>query len=109
MTDFQIVIASASPLPGAEDPDVGHDRFAVRQNSKSGAGAIARIDELAEIWEIAVEKLGSLAARTRNAIKESPYELETIEFNIGIEAGLSIGLVTKGEASVSISFKKRDT
>jgi hypothetical protein len=109
MIDFQILIVEPSSKRASEELTEEQAGFAVRENSRRGVAAIAKIDELAEIWEVAVEKLASIAARTKNAVENSPYELETIEFSIGIEAGLSIGLVTKGDASVSISFKKRDT
>lgn len=112
MTNFQVVIAGPHKNTGQEqselEPKEESSPFEVRPNSRGGDKAVAKIDELAEIWDVVVEKLTTIAAKTKNAVEKSPYELETIEFNIGIEAGLEVGLVTKGNASVSVSFKKKD-
>ena len=56
---------------------------------------------------MAVGRLTELASSTRNAVTDSPFELEYVEFNLGIEAGLSVGLVTKGEASVALRFARK--
>ena len=108
MTNFQIVIAGPTADVESDDKVDGENRFGVRQNTRGGDKAVAKIDELAEIWDVAVEKLTAIAAKTKEAADKSPYELDSIEFNIGIEAGLSMGLVTKGNASVSVAFKKKD-
>lgn len=116
MTEFQIVIVSPEieeeaqdeqPPSDAEGIDEAESKFDVRQNSRAGKKTVAKIDELANIWDVVVDKLTTIAAKTRDVVEKSPYELDTIEFNIGIEAGLEIGLVTKGNASVSIAFRKK--
>lgn len=107
MTDFQIVITSPEVEQSADNQTDGSNQFEVRQNSLGSDQVVAKIDELTEIWDVVVNKLSKIATKTKVATEKSPYELDTIEFNIGIEAGLSIGLVTKGDASVSVSFKKK--
>ena len=101
MTNFQIVILESKDVKNHEP-----DRFEVEQQS-GGKKVVAKIDELADIWDAVVEKLTTIAAKTKVVVEGSPYELDQIEFNIGIEAGLEIGLVTKGNASVSVAFKKK--
>ena len=59
------------------------------------------------IWDQVIAKLTGLASKSQATGAVSEFELDEIEFNVGIEAGLSIGLVTKGDASVSIKFSRR--
>lgn len=98
---FQVTIVGAMPQQPAS-ADEG--RFAVNQHR--GGAIVDRIDDLAGIWDQVIGKLTSLAAQSSIAAAASKFELNEIEFNVGIEAGLSVGLVTKGDASVSIKFSR---
>lgn len=102
MSDFQITILPAQTLEDAEK-----ERFAVRQHGKGAGKVIERIDDLTGIWDQVINKLTSLAAQSQVAASVSQFELSSIEFNVGVEAGLSVGLVTKGDASVSITFTRK--
>ncbi|GIG21241.1 hypothetical protein Cch01nite_19650 [Cellulomonas chitinilytica] len=102
MPNYQLVLASSAELslddtggPYLVDQHSGTDRI------------LQAVDRLGEVWEVAVERLSGLATTTRSAVAGSPFELDSIEFNLGIEAGLTVGLVTKGEASVSLRFTRR--
>lgn len=106
MTDFQVTIIPAAEPVGQVDAQ--EDKFRTVQHGKNRGKKIeASIDNLAGVWDTVVDKLTLIAAKTNAATTASKFELDSIEFNIGIEAGLSVGLVTKGNASVSISFKKK--
>ncbi len=99
---FQVTIVGRAPETLT---DAQKGRFEVNQHSRSSA-IVNRIDDLAGIWDQVIAKLTSLAAQSSIAAAASQFELSEIEFNVGIEAGLSVGLVTKGDASVSISFTR---
>src|SRR5450830_1557615 len=103
MSNFQVVI-----VPGTEDSQPSKDKtskeFDVRQQSKGSKRVLDDIDSLGDVWNTVIEKLASLAQKANAAAGQ--YEMNDIEFNIGIEAGLSIGLVTKGNASVVVKFSK---
>ena len=107
---FQVTIVSPSepfsPAPNEALPDP-EDRFTVTPHSRKGEKVIARIEALEGIWDKVVAKLTGLAEKSETTAALSKFELDSIEFNIGIEAGLSVGLVTKGEASVSLTFKRK--
>lgn len=108
MSDFQVSIVSAQPAgkagkAGKDDAD----RFEVRPHGRRSGKVIASIDDLASIWDQVIEKLSAIADKSDIAASAGQYDLNSIEFSIGIEAGLSVGLVTKGQASVSITFTKK--
>lgn len=101
---FQVTIVGPAPrgaLVGEDSP------FVVNQHSGGSGAVIDRIDELEGIWDQVIKKLTGLAAQSQVATAASEFELSEIEFNVGIEAGLSVGLVTKGDASVSITFARK--
>lgn len=105
--NFQLVLASAAPVPPpAPNAPAGSDRFEVNQQSKSSK-VISKIEVLEGIWDKAVEKLTHLAEKSQAVASASKFELNSIEFHIGIEAGVEIGLVTKGEASVTLTFERK--
>ena len=104
LSDFQIVIV---PPQGETEEKQGSGAFESRRHSRGSGKVIEKIDDLADIWDQVIAKLADLAAKTQAAAMASQYELSSIEFNVGIEAGLSVGLVTKGDASVSVTFTKR--
>lgn len=102
MSDFQVTIIGNSPThTGAPSG------FEVEQQGRAGSTMLRRIEDLEKVWNEVVSKLTTLAERSHSALTEE-YELKDIQFNIGIEAGLSVGLVTKGDASVSITFSRKD-
>jgi hypothetical protein len=105
--NFQVVIVSAAPAaPAAAKAPGGGDKFEVNQHS-GASKVIDKIDALDGIWDQAVEKLTKLAEKSQLAASASKFELGSIEFHIGIEAGVAIGLVTKGEASVTLTFERK--
>ncbi len=99
---FQVTIVGPEPqtLTDAEDGP-----FKVTPHARGGA-VVERIDDLARIWEQVITKLTKLACQSSVVEATPQFELSEIEFNVGIEAGLSVGLVTKGDASVSIKFAR---
>lgn len=103
MNDFQITIVSGSkdsqPTPTKETHG-----FDVRQQSKGMERVLDDIESLAKVWDTVIEKLSFLASKADAVAGQ--YKMNEIEFNIGIEAGLNIGLVTKGNASVVVKFSK---
>jgi hypothetical protein len=103
MSNFQVVIlqSGGESLPTNEE---GATDFGVQQHSRGGDRVLNDIESLGEVWDKVVQKLSELAEKANAA--SGQYELNDIEFNIGIEAGLSIGLVTKGTASVVVKFTK---
>ena len=104
MSDFQVTIigdASSNDNASADEP------YAVNQHSRTSDKVIDRIDDLAVVWDQVVNKLTELADKSQRVAESSNYELSSIEFNLGIEAGLSVGLVTKGDASVAITFTRK--
>jgi len=105
MSDFQISIVPAQTSKHITAEDV--ERFSVRQHGRGAGKVLDRIDDLEEIWDKVIQKLTDLAAKSQVASAASAYELSAIEFNIGIEAGLSVGLVTKADASISVSFTRK--
>jgi hypothetical protein len=106
MSRFQVTIVSAEE---ATKKIASDERFSVTQHTGAADKIIDRIDELRGVWDIVIEKLTGLATQSqaKAASAASQYELKSIEFHIGIEAGLSVGLVTKGDASVSITFERK--
>jgi hypothetical protein len=105
MSDFQITIV---PAKETAKPKKGEAQdFEVNQHAKRGEKVVEKIEELEGIWDQVIAKLTDLAAKSHVAALTSQYELNEIEFNIGVEAGLSVGLVTKGNASVSITFARK--
>lgn len=102
---FQVTIVGPATPALSDSTTADETRFEVRPQSRRGA-VVERIDDLAEIWDQVIGKLTSLAAQSSIAAAASQFELNEIEFNVGIEAGLSVGLVTKADASVSIKFAR---
>ncbi|OQW80145.1 MAG: hypothetical protein BVN32_02210 [Proteobacteria bacterium ST_bin14] len=105
ISDFQVTIVRSTL--GMDVPDGEEAPFAVNRHSRGSGAVIDRIDELEGIWDQVITKLTSLAAQSQVAAVASQFELDEIEFNVGIEAGLSVGLVTKGNASVSVKFSRK--
>lgn len=103
MSNFQVTIIEGKKDKFTE-ADEQPSRFEVQKHKKGVAGAVEKIEELEKVWDKVIKKLSGLASKSTAASSE--YELSEIEFNIGIEGGLNIGLVTKGNASVSLTFKK---
>ncbi|HTC05180.1 MAG TPA: hypothetical protein VK749_17375 [Xanthobacteraceae bacterium] len=106
MSNFQITIIPAQDT--GEGSQTEKERFGVRQQGRGAGKIIEGIEDLGGVWDQVIQKLTALASQSQTATAPSQYELSSIEFNIGIEAGLSIGLVTKADASVAIVFKKKD-
>ena len=101
MPEMQLIVA----MGGVEtDPS---DQVGFEQHGR-GDRAVEALDRLGDIWETAVDRLTELAAATREAAERSPFQLESIQFNLGIEAGVVVGLVTKADASVCLTFTRRD-
>jgi hypothetical protein len=105
MSDFQVTIVPSRDA--GKKKTEKKESFGVRQHSRGGK-IIQGIEDLSDVWDQVIEKLTDLASQSKAAAAASSYDLGSIEFNIGIEAGLSVGLVTKGNASVKIVFKKKD-
>lgn len=104
MTDFQVTIFSPGPVPAEPSPG---SAFEVRQQSGGAKALLNGIDDLSKVWDQVIDRLSDLAVKSQARAANAPYQLEEIEFNIGIEAGLNIGLVTKGDASVTVKFARR--
>ncbi|WNB86615.1 hypothetical protein [Cellulomonas sp. ATA003] len=122
MSEFQVVVVGPRGTADNEAPhgdDLGAAAGAggaaggaparpdLRAHSVAGDRVVAGIEELQDVWDTVIGKLTGLAAQSRAAAEDSPFELSTIEFNLGIEAGLSIGFVTRGEASVMVAFTRK--
>ncbi|MDJ0822278.1 MAG: hypothetical protein QNJ09_10790 [Paracoccaceae bacterium] len=103
MTNFQVVILDQS----RKDEETQGD-FYVIQHGKGSQRVVAAVDALQGVWPIVVDKLTEIASKTSSLAENSSFQMSSIEFNIGVEAGLSVGLVTKGEASVSVVFERKD-
>lgn len=104
MSDFQITI-----IPAKNQDQSGQDHgqdFQVNQHGR-GDAVVEKIEELSDVWDEVIAKLTELASKSQITAMASHYELSQIEFNLGVEAGLSVGLVTKGNASVSITFARK--
>lgn len=101
MTDFQVTIVTQSSTQKPDD-----NGFAVTPQTGAGDKVIESIEKLGSVWDKVIDKLSELATNSVPSNTLKGYELSEIEFNIGIEAGLNVGLVTKGDASVSITFSK---
>lgn len=105
MSDFQVSI-----LPSRDQAKIApdsHKSFDVSQHSRTSDKVLSRIEDLEEVWEQVVKRLSGLAAKSDTAGQSTEFELKSIEFNLGVEAGLEVGLVTKASASVSIVFSKK--
>mgnify|MGYP003624137963 FL=1 len=102
MSDFQVTIVGGEAVKKGEKSE-----FEVEQQGRGGRAVLSRIEDLENVWDDVVRKLTGLAEKSHAALTEE-YELKDIQFNIGIEAGLNVGLVTKGNASVSITFSRKD-
>ncbi|EJU10115.1 hypothetical protein LH128_25553 [Sphingomonas sp. LH128] len=103
---FQVTIVGPAPDTARDaGADSSESPYQVRQQSRAGT-VVDRIDDLERIWDQVIGKLTALAAQSSIAAAASQFQLDEIEFNVGIEAGLSVGLVTKGEASVAIKFAR---
>jgi len=100
MVEMQVVIAQANPPQGPEDPS------GFEQHRKTRV--VETIDGLGEVWDTVVERLSALATATSGAAARSAFQLDEIQFNLGIEAGVAVGLVTKANASVSLTFTRRE-
>ncbi len=106
MSNFQVSIIDHSN----STQDKENKKFATRKHSRTGDKIANSIEELGGVWDQVIEKLTTLATKTQEASAISKFELNSIEFNVGVEAGISVGLVTKGDASVSVTFsRKSDT
>jgi hypothetical protein len=103
---FQVMIVPANT--SAPVHDASDDRFAVEQQSRTGEKIAKGIDDLAAIWDDVVKKLTDIAEKSGLTAAASKFELSSIEFHVGIEAGLAVGLVTKGDASISVTFTRKD-
>ena len=101
MSNFQIIISGETQEHSSQDPDD------LSYEKQSGGTAVDRIEDLQKIWPEVMSRLNEIAEQSSNAQSESLFVLDEIEFNIGIEAGLNLGLVTKGTAAVSIKFARR--
>jgi hypothetical protein len=104
MVDLQLVIAG----PATEEPIdpilLPTDGYATEQHRRRSVDAIDRLDD---VWETVVERLSALAATARRATSEASFELDKIEFNVGIEAGINVGFVTKADAAVTLTFTRK--
>ena len=109
MSEFQVVVVGSANAgrPGDQASGGSDDRPEISARSASGDRVVAGIDELGDVWDTVIAKLTGLAAQSRAAAQGSDFELSTIEFNLGVEAGLNIGFVTRGEASVSVTFARK--
>lgn len=106
MNDFQLILA---PLGDLQPPDdQPRDRFAVEQMTGRTGKVVESIDALGDVWDDVIARLATLAADAKNTVANSPFQIDTIESNVGIEAGLAVGLVTKGTASVAVTFKHKE-
>ena len=104
MSDFQITI-----IPAKAGGEAGGEPAGGFEVNKHGGGnaVVDEIEQLEGIWDQVIKKLTGLAAKTQVAVRAKEYELSAIEFNLGVETGLSVGLVAKGNASVSITFTRK--
>lgn len=103
-SNFQVTIVGP-PLQHKPSADT-NSAFETHQHSRGSGPVISRIDELEQIWDQVIQKLTGLADQSLITAK-SEFELSEIEFHVGVEAGLSVGLVTKGDASVAIKFTRK--
>ena len=63
---------------------------------------------LASAWPHVMRALSGIVARSRLEPGESgDFELQTLEVNLGVEAGLSIGLTTRTDASLTLTFRRK--
>lgn len=94
--------------PALQAPDATSSELGFEAHKRKPGVAMDSIDGLAAVWETVVDKLSALASSAQERTGRAPYALDTIEFQIGIEAGLNVWLVSKGSASVTLTFKRRD-
>lgn len=100
MVEMQVVVADVRPQPDPDDPTGFEQHTKVR--------VAETIDRLAEVWDTVVERLSALATSTSGASAQSTFRLDEVQFNLGIETGLAVGLVTTANASVSLTFTRRE-
>lgn len=101
MIEMQVVVAG-TPLQENRDTD----EFELHGG---GDRIVATIDKLGDVWDTVVQRLTVLATATSGAVPNSAFRLDEIQFNLGIEAGVAVGLVTKADAAVSLTFTRRTT
>lgn len=99
MTDFQIVLVDLKETPAARGSDM-----AVEQQSRAVDKSLDKLDDL---WDATIARLHDIVARTGAAADKFPFEIDTIEFNVGVETGVMAGIVAKGQAGATITFKRK--
>lgn len=107
MTEGRGQVLIAGPAFDGGGVDVGTDRFAVETHGRTHERVLETIDALGATWDAVIDRLTHLAESAHRAAGRSPFQLDSIEFSIGVEAGLNVWLVTKGEASVCLTFTRR--
>jgi hypothetical protein len=63
--------------------------------------------KLSRAWPEVMQRLQEIVETGSGYVSASGFELDSIEFSVGIEGGLSIGISAKADASATISFKRR--
>jgi hypothetical protein len=63
--------------------------------------------KLSRAWPEVMQRLQEILETGSGYVSDSGFELDSIEFSVGIEGGLSIGISAKADASATISFKRR--
>lgn len=66
----------------------------------------SNIDKLERAWPEVMNRLRKILERDANVVSDSGFKVDTVEFSIGIEAGVSIGFTSTMNASATITFKR---
>ena len=99
MSKVDLVLATVADRPAG---DSGPVKFTVEHHSKGAEQA----DKL-------LDALPAVTTRLQKIIDDNAFphggsggvQLEEVEFHLGIEGGLSIGLSAKAEAAITLKFK----
>ena len=103
MSNLDLVLVDLSELDDKRQPG-GEFDVELQSSEKVVAGA----EKLQKAWPAVMSQLMSIVQQTDAGTDTTTgVRFESIEFNIGIEAGIKFGITGTGSAGVTVTFKRR--
>lgn len=103
MSNLDLVLVDLSELDD-ERQSAGEFEVELQSSKKVVAGA----EKLQKAWPAVMSQLMSIVQKTdAGTDTKSGVQFESIEFKIGIEAGIKFGITGTGSAGVTVTFKRR--
>lgn len=104
MSKLDLVLVTAAEVAALKVP--GEDQTGTGLEAETHRLRSENLDRLLVAWPLLMERLRAAVEKDIAEEKPGSLRLESVEFQIGFEAGWDMGFAAKANAAATVTFKR---